>query len=98
MAIKVAFTALFLCGLLAGCATADPVSFANGQPGYSIRCDLGLNGLDQCFREAGDICLDRGYVLRDWQGQPVSISSVEQNVDINFGTFAAKSILVQCKP
>ncbi len=83
---------------LAGCATADPVNLANGQPGYAIKCDLGLNGLGQCYQKAGSICLDRGYTLRDWQGNPVTFAAVERSVDDNFGSLAAKAILVQCNP
>jgi hypothetical protein len=84
--------------LLAGCTTADPVNFADGQPGYAIKCDWGLNGLDQCYREAGSLCVNRGYGLRDWQGRPISFQAVEQNLDQSFSSFAAKTILVQCNP
>jgi hypothetical protein len=84
--------------LLASCATADPVNFANGQPGYAIRCDLGLNGLDLCYRKAGSICADHGYSLRDWQGKPLSFSAVERNLDDGFSSTAAKTILVTCNP
>jgi hypothetical protein len=83
---------------LAACATADPVNFANGQPGYAISCDWGLNGLAQCYRKAGSICTEHGYALRDWQGRPISFNAVEQNADANFGSAAAKTILVQCAP
>jgi len=82
----------------AACATADPVNFANGQPGYAVKCDLGLNGLDQCYRKAGTLCLDRGYSLRDWQGNQTTFDTVQRNVDENFGSLAAKTILVQCNP
>jgi hypothetical protein len=84
--------------LLAGCATADPVNFANGQAGYAIKCDLGLNGLDQCYRKAGSLCGERGYSLHDWQGNPVTYEAVERDLDQSLSTFSAKTILVQCNP
>jgi len=91
--------ALVLLGLLlAGCASADPVNFGNGQPGYAIKCDLGLNGLDQCYRKAGSLCTDRGYTLRDWQGKQTTFDAVEQNLDQSLSGFQAKAILVQCNP
>jgi hypothetical protein len=90
--------ALLLGLALAGCATVDPVSFANGQPGYEVRCDLGLNGLDQCFRTAGNLCTGHGYSLRDWQGHQTTIDAAQQSLDENFSGFAAKTILLQCNP
>ena len=89
--------ALALFGLLlASCATADPVNFASGQSGYAIRCDLGLNGLDQCYRKAGSLCAEHGYSLRDWQGKPLTFTAVERNLDASFSSVAAKTILVTC--
>ncbi len=91
--------AAILLGLfLASCATADPVNFANGQSGYAIRCDFGLNGLDQCFAKAGAVCANRGYTLHDWQGKPLTYSMVQQNFDVGFSTLGAKTILAQCNP
>ena len=91
--------ASILLGLvMSACATADPVTFANGQPGYAIRCDLGLNGLDLCYRKAGSLCGAQGYSLRDWKGNPVSFAAVEQNLDVNFSSLAAKTILARCNP
>jgi hypothetical protein len=83
---------------LVGCATVEPVSFANGQPGYEVKCDLGLNGLDQCYRTAGNLCTGHGYSLRDWQGHQMSFDAVQQSLDEDFSGFAGKSILLQCNP
>jgi hypothetical protein len=82
--------------LLAACATADPINFANGQKGYAIKCDLGLNGLDMCYRKAGELCGERGYSLHDWQGNPVTYKAVERDLDASFSGFSAKTILVEC--
>jgi hypothetical protein len=84
--------------LLSSCATADPINFADGQPGYAIRCDLGLNGLDLCYRKAGSLCAEHGYALRDWQGKPLTFTTVQNNLDANFSSLTAKSILVTCNP
>jgi hypothetical protein len=84
--------------LLGGCATADTVNFANGQPGYSIGCPWGLNGLSQCYQKAGSLCGEHGYTLRDWQGRTLTFSAVEQNLDNNYSSATAKAILAQCNP
>jgi hypothetical protein len=54
--------------------------------------------LDQCYREAGNLCSERGYSLRDWQGNQTTFNAVEQNLDQSLSGFAAKAILVQCNP
>lgn len=88
--------ALALPAALGGCATSDPVHFANGRPGYTIGCPWSANGLGQCYQKAASICTDRGYALRNWQGQPVSFNTMEQAVDADLSGFTAKSILVEC--
>ena len=93
---SLAYPAVLLSLFLAGCATADTINFANGQPGYAIKCDLGLNGLDQCYRKAGNICADRGYALRDWKGTPITFAAMQEQVDQDFSGFSAKRILIQC--
>ncbi len=98
MSARAAGGVILLGLLLAACATADPVSLANGQPAYVIRCVWGLNGLDQCFAKAGMLCAERGYTLRDWPGRQVAYRDVQQDFDNSFGTLDAKTILVQCNP
>ncbi len=83
---------------LGGCATSDPVHFANGQAGYAINCPWGTNGLAQCYQKAASLCTERGYGLRNWQGQKVTFNAMEQAVDADLSGFTAKSILVECNP
>ena len=75
---------------LTACATADPINFSNGQPGYQVGCTWGVNGVAQCYRKAGDLCADRGYTLRDWQGRQISFAAVEDNLSNNFSTLPDK--------
>jgi len=96
MGVTMRVALLILGLLLAACATADPINFADGQQGYAIKCDLGLNGLDLCYRKAGDLCGQRGYTLHDWQGNPVTYKAVERDLDASLSGFSAKTILVKC--
>src|SRR5262249_47442588 len=55
--------------LFAGCAVSEPSYLANGQKVVRIKCNVALDGMTSCFKEAGDICGPRGYVIYDWNGQ-----------------------------
>lgn len=64
-----AFLASFLL-LFSGCVSTDPAFLASGQPVVRITCGLAIDRMQGCFRVAGDICGQRGFVIYDWNGDP----------------------------
>jgi len=87
---------------LAACASADSVNFANGNPGYRIRCDLGMYGLGLCYQKAGELCGPNGYRLYAWNGRLLPVKATEgfatdEDSDaVDVEGFQPKQILIAC--
>jgi hypothetical protein len=93
---------LMVLSALTGCANSDPVHFANGNPGYRIRCDLGMYGLGLCYQKAGELCGPNGYRLYAWNGQLLPVKATEgfatdEDTDaVDVEGFQPKQILIAC--
>jgi hypothetical protein len=56
--------------VLGGCSQVETAYLANGTRVARIYCGLAVEGFAQCFKTAGEMCGQRGYVLFDWDGKP----------------------------
>jgi hypothetical protein len=66
----IAATCFALSLLLGGCSQVGTAYLANGTRVARIYCGLAVEGFAQCFKTAGEMCGQRGYVLFDWDGKP----------------------------
>lgn len=72
----------FYCLFITGCATSSSTFLEDDSKGYRIDCSGIAVPLESCYEKAGDICLEKGYII--------------QNTRINKSDLA-KGIVIKCR-
>jgi hypothetical protein len=91
------FAVAALLFLLAGCADTEPAYLSNGQAVVRITCGFAIDGMTRCFREAGDLCGSRGFVIFDWNGEPWAKPYPEPDALQNDLGLATSGLLIACR-
>ena len=94
--MKCLIISIFLCLVLAGCATAKKIYTSEGQEGYSINCSGTAMTWGVCYEKAGQLCGEKGYIVLEKMGDQGSVLSGSQ-----FGLYGSsviyRSLVIKCK-
>ena len=88
------FTGLLCLMVICSCATSSKTYTSNGQEGFNISCSSIFLTWGSCYKKAGDICRQRGYLILEKSGGIGATMSVNQS-DL-YGS-SNRSMIIKCK-
>lgn len=80
---------------LGGCVTARPLVLPDGRQGAAIRCNGGLNSIEERYQRAGELC-PRGYDVYGGSTEERPFIVANQSTLIG-GSSRRRAIMVACK-
>lgn len=108
--MKPNMVAITMLVLLSACATGQKVQRINtpsGEPGYSVNCSGNKSDWGGCFKKAGEVCGDKGYMILDAhleQGVEMAspythgiVGSIYQMVEGGARTTVNRSMIFKCR-
>lgn len=82
---------------LGGCSQVETTYLANGTRVARISCGLAMDSFTRCFKTAGDMCGQRGYVLFDWDGKPWPLPYPDPAALETDTVLTSTALLVACR-
>lgn len=81
---------------LAGCTTSRQIVGQDGKPAHQISCDGQAQGMDACYRKAGELCGTAGYdvVGQDGSARPFFVAA---GGSFSSGAAVYRSLTVACR-